>query len=160
MRTRSLLLVPAVALAAACGAPADDAVPEPPLAIASTTAVATPEVATRTPIKHVIVIIGENRTFDHVFATYRPRHTRRSATCSRSDIINEDGTPGPNYALATQFSAVDAQPEGWELSAMQKSLYDTLPPPLAGGPTQALLLVAGRGRGRRERAAGRATFGS
>lgn len=25
---------------------------------------------TVTPIKHVIVIIGENRTFDHVFATY------------------------------------------------------------------------------------------
>jgi len=28
---------------------------------------------TRTPIKHAIVIIGENRTFDHVFATYIPR---------------------------------------------------------------------------------------
>src|SRR6266436_371426 len=27
---------------------------------------------TRTPIKHVILIIGENRTFDHVFATYTP----------------------------------------------------------------------------------------
>ncbi len=29
---------------------------------------------TKTPIKHVIVIIGENRTFDHIFATYRPKH--------------------------------------------------------------------------------------
>src|SRR5277367_6626750 len=28
---------------------------------------------TRTPIKHVIVIIGENRSFDHVFATYVPK---------------------------------------------------------------------------------------
>jgi phospholipase C len=28
---------------------------------------------TATPIKHVIVLIGENRTFDHVFATYVPR---------------------------------------------------------------------------------------
>ena len=27
---------------------------------------------TQTPIKHVIVIIGENRSFDHVFATYVP----------------------------------------------------------------------------------------
>jgi len=26
--------------------------------------------ATLTPIKHVIIIIGENRTFDHIFATY------------------------------------------------------------------------------------------
>lgn len=32
---------------------------------------------TRTPIKHVIVIIGENRTFDHIFATYVPRHGRK-----------------------------------------------------------------------------------
>jgi phospholipase C len=28
---------------------------------------------TTTPIKHVIVIIGENRSFDHVFATYEPK---------------------------------------------------------------------------------------
>ena len=27
---------------------------------------------TRSPIKHVIVIIGENRSFDHVYATYKP----------------------------------------------------------------------------------------
>jgi phospholipase C len=30
------------------------------------------ESATQTPIKHVIVIVGENRTFDHVFGTYKP----------------------------------------------------------------------------------------
>jgi phospholipase C len=29
--------------------------------------------ATATPIQHVIVIIGENRTFDHIFATYVPK---------------------------------------------------------------------------------------
>ncbi len=28
---------------------------------------------TATPIKHLIVIIGENRTFDHVFGVYKPR---------------------------------------------------------------------------------------
>ena len=28
--------------------------------------------ATQTPIKHVIVIIGENHSFDNVFATYVP----------------------------------------------------------------------------------------
>ncbi len=28
---------------------------------------------TTSPIKHVIVIIGENRTFDHIFATYKPK---------------------------------------------------------------------------------------
>jgi phospholipase C len=29
-------------------------------------------VKTATPIKHVIVVIGENRTFDHVYGTYVP----------------------------------------------------------------------------------------
>src|SRR5262249_59441444 len=29
--------------------------------------------ATATAIRHVIVILGENRGFDHVFATYKPR---------------------------------------------------------------------------------------
>jgi phospholipase C len=32
---------------------------------------------TTTPIKHVIVIIGENRTFDHLFATYEPKKRAR-----------------------------------------------------------------------------------
>ena len=35
-------------------------------------AAADDDAATLTPIKHVIIIIGENRTFDHVFATYTP----------------------------------------------------------------------------------------
>ncbi len=26
---------------------------------------------TASPIKHVIIIVGENRTFDHIFATYK-----------------------------------------------------------------------------------------
>jgi phospholipase C len=41
----------------------------PPVAAASNPH----EPRTLTPIKHVIVIIGENRTFDHVYATYKPR---------------------------------------------------------------------------------------
>ena len=32
------------------------------------------ETEAHTPIKHVIVIIGENRSFDHIFATYKPVH--------------------------------------------------------------------------------------
>ena len=29
---------------------------------------------TASPIKHVIIIVGENRSFDHLFATYIPKH--------------------------------------------------------------------------------------
>ena len=62
---------------------------------------------TASPIKHVIVIIGENRTFDHVFATYRPREGERVDNLLSKGIINEDGSPGPHYARAAQSSAID-----------------------------------------------------
>jgi phospholipase C len=59
---------------------------------------------TDSPIKHVIVIIGENRTFDHVFATYEPREGEHVDNLLSRGIIKEDGSPGPNYAKAAQFS--------------------------------------------------------
>ena len=34
---------------------------------------ASPDNRTATPIKHVIIIVGENRSFDHLFATYVPK---------------------------------------------------------------------------------------
>src|ERR1700680_631261 len=51
---------------------------------------------TATPIKHLIIIIGENRTFDHVFATYQPRSKDSVSNLISKGIINADGTPGPN----------------------------------------------------------------
>ena len=40
--------------------------------------------ATASPIKHVIIIVGENRSFDHIFATNQPkRHSEKVLTCSR-----------------------------------------------------------------------------
>lgn len=62
---------------------------------------------TRSPIKHVIVIMGENRTFDHVFATYEPRRGETVDNLLSKGIVNRDGTPGPNYAKAAQFAAQD-----------------------------------------------------
>ena len=63
---------------------------------------------TTTPIKHVIVIIGENRTFDHLFATYKPVNKRESVLNLLSEgIVEAHGIPGPNYASATQFQAQD-----------------------------------------------------
>ena len=32
------------------------------------------KIRTASPIKHVIIIVGENRSFDHVFATYQPKN--------------------------------------------------------------------------------------
>jgi phospholipase C len=92
---------------------------------------------TKTPIKHVIIIIGENRTFDHIFATYKPRNGQTVRNLLSEGIIREDGTPGPNYSLALQSSAVDMAPSPFLESPMSKSLFSVLPTPLAGGPTNA-----------------------
>jgi phospholipase C len=94
---------------------------------------------TRTPIKHVIVIIGENRTFDHVFATYKPKNGQTVDNLLSKGIITKDGLPGPNYSLATQFSAQDTHADKDENSPQDKSFYPTLPTPLAGGPTTPFL---------------------
>ena len=102
---------------------------------------------TQSPIKHVIVIIGENRTFDHVFATYQPKKGQHVDNLLSKGIINADGSPGPNFALATQFSAVDSNPpasspplsdplpSGYQTSPGQKTVYTKLPPPAVGGPS-------------------------
>ena len=64
----------------------------PPLMVAET--------HTASPIKHVIVIIGENRTFDHIFATYQPKRGEFVDNLLSKGIINSDGSPGPRFALA------------------------------------------------------------
>ena len=46
-------------------------------------------IRTATPIKHVIIIVGENRSFDHLFATYIPTTRRReSKESSLGGIVN------------------------------------------------------------------------
>ena len=96
-----------------------------------------PGMHTRTPIKHVIVILGENRSFDNVFATYKPLHGQRIWNLLSEGIVTANGMPGPNYIRAEQYQAVDTSHEGWQNSPEGKALYATLPTPLAGGPTQA-----------------------
>src|SRR5262249_11525474 len=67
------------------------------------------DAATTTPIKHVIIIVGENRSFDHLFATYVPKHKNEQVLNLLSEgIINADGSPGPNFAKAHQFKIVSA----------------------------------------------------
>jgi len=92
---------------------------------------------TKTPIKHVIIIVGENRTFDHLFATYKPKDGQSVDNLLSKGIINEDGTPGPHYSRAHQFSADITGKTEFQLSPKHKSLFSFLPAPLNGGPTDA-----------------------
>jgi len=85
----------------------------------------------RTPIKHVIVLIGENRTFDHIFATYVPKSHDSVSNLLSKGIINADGTPGPHFSKAAQFQAVPPFKTKYYISldADDKAPYQTLPPP-------------------------------
>jgi hypothetical protein len=88
---------------------------------------------TANPIKHVIIIVGENRSFDHVFATDVPKHEgERVRKLLSGGIINADGTPGKNFSKAHPFQ-VTAAPNGGKYfisaSDRDKILYATLPPP-------------------------------
>src|SRR6202140_4604500 len=86
---------------------------------------------TATPIKHVIVLIGENRTFDHVFATYKPKSGDSVKNLLSEGIIKADGTPGPRFSKAAQFQA--AHPFRTEfyvsLDKNEKAPYHILPAP-------------------------------
>ena len=91
---------------------------------------------TKTPIQHVIIIVGENRTFDHIFATYKPKPGESVNNLLSEGIINEDGTKGPNYAKAQQYSAdITGSPVYEPSPTASKTLYPMLPAPLNGGPT-------------------------
>jgi len=97
---------------------------------------------TTSPIKHVIIIIGENRTFDHIFATYTPVNSNESVLNLLSKgIVNSDGSPGPNYHAALQYSGNDLLQ--WQLNPA-KTPYEVLPPALVGGtPTPYVCLALG-----------------
>src|ERR1700739_1336008 len=62
-------------------------------------------VRTTSPIKHVIILIGENRGFHPAFGTYTPEGPGQTISNLLSKgIVNADGSPGPHYALAQQYS--------------------------------------------------------
>jgi phospholipase C len=107
--------------------------------------------ATATPIKHVIIIVGENRSFDHLFATYVPNRGERVLNLLSEGIIRADGSPGPNFAKAHQFKII-APPNGpgnffMSADSSAKLLYSFLPTPDLNGapstPPHASLLPAG-----------------
>jgi phospholipase C len=92
---------------------------------------------TETPIKHLIVIIGENRTFDNVYGTYVPKRGQTVSNLLSKHIVNADGSPGPNKDLAEQFQVGNIDPPFYFISTKkltnpQKTAYSPLPAPEAG----------------------------
>jgi len=62
---------------------------------------------TTTPIKHLIVVVGENHTFDNVFGTYVPKAGQSVENLLSKGIVNADGTPGPHFGRAAQQRGLD-----------------------------------------------------
>jgi phospholipase C len=95
-------------------------------------------VKTATPIKHVIVLIGENRTFDNVYGTYVAKHGQSVGNLLSRGIVNANGTPGPHRDAAKQFRVDSINPPLYfistnKLTLPSKTAYGLLPTPEAGG---------------------------
>jgi hypothetical protein len=83
--------------------------------------------ATKTPIHHLIVIVGENRSFDHLFATYRPTSGQRVANLLSEGIVDADSAPGPNASRAQQWQASDN--DRYSIAPTRTSPFELLPQP-------------------------------
>ncbi|MBV9553907.1 MAG: phosphoesterase [Alphaproteobacteria bacterium] len=96
---------------------------------------------TASPIKHVIILIGENRGLDHTFGVYKPKGKKQTISNLLSKgIVNEDGSPASNFSLARQF-AVSAQSSYYiGVPKADKTAYDSsnlMPQPNTNGAPQA-----------------------
>ena len=85
--------------------------------------------STATPIKHVIVIVGENHTFDNIFATYKPRHGQKVRDLLTEGIVTANGQPGQHVQQAQQWTASDTSADGYTTAPKLVAPYATLPQP-------------------------------
>jgi phospholipase C len=82
---------------------------------------------TTTPIEHVIIIVGENHTFDNLYGTYKPKAGQSIDNLLSKGIVNQDGTPGAHFKKAEQRIGRDEiryNPE-----TVSTGAYPTLPQP-------------------------------
>lgn len=89
-------------------------------------------IPTMTPIKHLIVVSGENRGFDNVFGTYVPPDPRQRVwNLLTKGIVTKAGLPGVNAYLAKQKQASDTVT--YQISPSTAGTpWDYLPQPSTG----------------------------
>ncbi|MDO9106267.1 MAG: alkaline phosphatase family protein [Methylovulum sp.] len=85
-----------------------------------------------TPIQHVIVVIGENVSFDTLYGAYQPPKGQTVKNLLSRGIIKADGTPGVNYARALQHEASNPTDQ-YTIRPLHGNAYVTLPQPLQTG---------------------------
>ncbi|MBC3876429.1 alkaline phosphatase family protein [Undibacterium sp. FT79W] len=89
------------------------------------------QTVTTTPIEHVIVLVGENRTFDNLYGVYQPKRKQTISNLWSKGIVKADGSPGPNYHLAAQKTAENVT--AYTPTPTVKAPYASLPQPYAAG---------------------------
>ncbi len=106
-----------------------------PLTVAILTTLATvhPSMAatTTTPIKHLIVVTGENVTFDTLFGTYLAPRGQSINNLVSQGIVKADGTPGSNYRKSVQSKATESM--AYSLNPSRTGAYSVLPQPMLTG---------------------------
>jgi phospholipase C len=100
---------------------------------------------TESPIKHVIVLIGENRSFDHTFATYQPRSGQSILNLLSKGIVDRNGQPGVDFADSAQFQVNTPLPPRYFISVGPEAKTPYAPflptPDLGGAPDHAISLA-------------------
>ncbi len=91
--------------------------------------------ATTTPIEHVIIIVGENHTFDNLFGTYKPKAGQAIDNLLSKGIVKEDGSPGRHFENAGQRIGRDEIRYTAETPSTGE--YSTLPQPYTTWASQA-----------------------
>src|SRR6201998_586392 len=82
---------------------------------------------TTTPIAHLIVVVGENLSFDNLFGTYEPRSSAYIRNLLSQGIVNRDGSPGPEFTRAAQRRA-EAR-DTYQVTPRIAGTYGELPRP-------------------------------
>ena len=85
---------------------------------------------TATPIKHVIVLIGENWTFDGIFATYQPKNKQSVGNLLSRGYVTASGAPGPDFGDSRQFQINQPYPAKYFIDALAtagKTAYQQAP---------------------------------
>ena len=96
-------------------------------ATAVTSALALSNGPTTTPIQHLIVVVGENQTFDGLFGGYVAPSGQTVKNLLSEGIIKAAGTPGPNFSLALQNQA--GTQTAYTLNPTRTTAFATLPQP-------------------------------
>lgn len=86
-----------------------------------------------TPIQHVIVVVGENVTFDTLFGTYQPPKGQTVKNLLSQGIVNAKGQPGPYYFTTLQHKGINNPSGQYSVKPDIGAVYSSLPQPLEIG---------------------------